>query len=344
MEVEVEVEEPFDLDLTLSPSFVSSMYVRLRERRWTKVAGRLAGLRLEQVGRGLLKASHDECDARTVEEVAIHEAGCWHPPFEEALLRLPSQLREALGPLASRYPGVRLPASPWDLPRVLVAVALSRRTRYDALVLKWCRRIWEEFRGDLALLAEAPADLLKERVGPSYQVAQLKEIVSGFLSIPARLAQLSEGLPAGLRLDSPLDLTSLSPPIARVLLLRACKFLGPKAADSIILACLKDPSAAPCDTHLRAVATRLGVVRGGLAYPSKPLCSARSCAAQPIPTLPRCPLEPRCLRAEVSRLGGLAGWFQTLCYLHGSSICRGPKPRCEPCPLKATCRAWPSAP
>lgn len=342
LEVEVEVEEPFDLDLTLSPSFVSSMYVRLRERRWAKVAGRLAGLRVEQVGRGLVRASHSGHSARDIEEVAVHEAGCWHRPFEEGLARLPHSLREPLELLASAYPGVRLSAAPWDLPYVLVATALSRRTRYDALVLRWCRRIWEAFDGDLARLSEAPAPLLRERVGSSYQVAQLKEVVGGFLSIPARLAELSAGLPLGPSLSSPLGITSLSPPVARVLLLRACKFLGPKTADSIILTCFKDPSAAPCDTHLSTVATRAGLVPRGLSYPSKALCSRKSCRAQPLPSLPRCPLEARCLRAEVSKFGGLAGWLQTLCYLHGSSTCRGRRPRCESCRLEAICTAAPS--
>ncbi|MEM4699578.1 MAG: hypothetical protein QXT74_01350 [Candidatus Nezhaarchaeales archaeon] len=344
MEVEVEVEEPFDLDLTLSPSFVSSMYVRLRERSWAKVAGRLAGLRVEQVGGGLLRASHSGHAARDIEEVVVHEAGCWHRPFEEGLARLPPSLREPLELLASTYPGVRLPAAPWDLPYVIIAVALSRRTRYDSLVLKWCRRIWAAFGGDLVLLSRAPAPLLKERVGSSYQVIQLKEVVDGLLSIPARLTELSAGLSLELSLSSPLDLTRLSPPIARVLLLRACKFLGPKTVDSIILSCLKDPSAAPCDTHLSTVATRVGLVPRGLSQPSKPLCSRRSCRVQPLPSLPRCPLEDKCLRAEVAKLGSLAGWLQTLCYIHGSSVCRSRRPRCASCPLEAICAASPSAP
>ncbi|MCX8205423.1 MAG: hypothetical protein N3H31_07235, partial [Candidatus Nezhaarchaeota archaeon] len=210
--------------------------------------------------------------------------------------------------------------------------------RYDVLVLEWCRRIWRAFNGDLELLAKAPASVLRERVGSSYQVAQLKEIVSSFLSIPSRLAKLSLGLPTELSLESPLDLTSLSPPVARVLLLRACRFLGPKTVDSILLTCFKDPSIAPCDTHLITVATRLRLVSRGLKYPSKGLCSSKSCAAQSIPTLPRCPLEPRCLRAEVAKFRGLAGWLQTLCYLHGSSLCRSRRPRCGQCPLRGLCR------
>ncbi|MCX8204948.1 MAG: hypothetical protein N3H31_04790, partial [Candidatus Nezhaarchaeota archaeon] len=114
MEVELEVEEPFSLDLTLSPSFTSSMYVKLRERRWAKIAGRLAGLRVEQIGRGLLRASHAQEGASAIEEVVVHEAGCWHRPFEDYLPLLPSTLREALELLSSRYLGVRLPVAPWD--------------------------------------------------------------------------------------------------------------------------------------------------------------------------------------------------------------------------------------
>ncbi len=337
MRVEVEVEEPFDLDLTLSPSFASSMYVKLGRGEWLKVAGRLAGLKVRQVGRRLVEASWSgEASKEALEEVVAYEVGAWHGPFEDEVSKLPSWARLGVEALASAYAGVRLPQAPWDLAYVFVAVALSRRTRYDVLVLKWCRRIWELFNGDLEALAKASPSFLREAVGTSYQVAQLQAIVQDLLSIPSRLSELTQGLPS-VELKDLVAILSLEPAVARVLLLRGCRFLGPKTVDSFILTCFKAPEVAPCDVHLRTVSSRLAFLTPGLAYPSKQLCANRSCRAQPLPGLPRCSLEPRCLRAEVAKLGGLAGWVQTLCYLHGSSTCRSSRPNCSACPVRQAC-------
>ncbi|RLF08652.1 MAG: hypothetical protein DRJ69_06020, partial [Thermoprotei archaeon] len=213
--------------------------------------------------------------------------------------------------------------------------------RYDVLVLRWCRRIWGLFDGDLEELAKASPSFLREAVGTSYQVAQLQAAVQDLLSIPSRLAELARGLPS-VELEGPADLLSLDPAVARVLLLRGCRFLGPKTVDSFILTCFKAPDAAPCDIHLRTVSSRLGFLAPGLAYPSKQLCAGRSCRAQPLPGLPKCGLEPRCLRAEIAKLKGLAGWVQTLCYLHGSSTCRSSRPHCSECPIRREC-PWESA-
>jgi endonuclease III len=337
LKVRVEVEEPFSLDLTLSPSFTSSMYVKLGGGRWVKVAGRLAGLKLRQVGRGAVEASWSGEAARgLLEEAVTHEVGGWHGPFEDEIHELPSEARMSVEALASAYAGVRLPLAPWDLPYVFIAIVLSRRAGYESSVLKWCRRLWGLFNGRLEELAEAPPALLRANVGSSYQVAQLQEAVRDLLSMPSRAAELTRGLPS-VELKSPASLLSLSPPLARILLLRGCRFLGPKTVDSLVLTCFKSPETAPCDVHFKTVSSRLSLLKPSLAYPSKRLCASRSCRAQPLPWLPRCSLEPRCLRAEAAKLSGLAGWVQTLCYLHGSSTCRSRHPRCEACPLKGAC-------
>lgn len=338
MKVRVEVEEPFSLDLTLSPSFTSSMYVKQGPSKWVKVAGRFKGLRLKQVGRGLVEAWWSgEADVQSLEDAVLHEVGGWHGPFEDQASQLPSWARVVVEALASAYPGVRLPVAPWDFPYVFIAVSLSRRTRYDALVLKWCRRLWELYDGDLALLAKAPSSELREKVGSSFQVAQLKTVVEDLLSIPARQASLFSDLPLKAGLKSFLDVALLDPLTARILLLRGCRFLGPKTVDSIVLTCFKAPFIAPCDTHLVNVSSRLGLLPRGLSLPVKQLCAHKSCGAQLIQGLPRCPKEASCIRAEVSRLGDLAGWLQTLCYLHGSSTCKSHRPRCEACGLKELC-------
>ncbi|RLF10040.1 MAG: hypothetical protein DRJ69_03655, partial [Thermoprotei archaeon] len=82
LRVEVEVEDPFDLDLTLSPSFASSMYVKLGRGEWLKVAGRLAGLKVRQVGRHLIEVSWSgETDKEALGEVVAYEVGAWRGPF-----------------------------------------------------------------------------------------------------------------------------------------------------------------------------------------------------------------------------------------------------------------------
>ncbi len=338
MELSLEVEEPFNLDLSLAPSFVSSLYLRLKPKVWVKIAGRLANkVRLMQVSNTEVKVFYDSTlPKELIEETVELEIGAWHSPFEFQGSLLSSSVRPIVEALASAYPGVRLPLAPWDFVFLFIAVSLSRRTDYERFVLRWCRRIWDFFGEDPLSIAEASPNVLSQ-IGSSYQVAQLQVMVRDLLSIPNRLEELSRGL--GLRpiIKYPADLVNLNPNVARVLLLRACRYLGPKAVDSLILSSFKAPTFIPCDVHLKTVTLRLGLVQADLTFPEKAFCKRFSCSAQPLKELETCPRSNRCLRSSLSWLGELGGWFQTLCYIHGSSTCRTATPRCDECSLKNLC-------
>ncbi|MCD6421651.1 MAG: hypothetical protein J7L17_04515, partial [Thaumarchaeota archaeon] len=74
--------------------------------------------------------------------------------------------------------------------------------------------------------------------------------------------------------------------------------------------------------------------------PVKSLCARYVCVEDLAERygLKPCPLRGSCLRAILtSRLEMLAGWFQTLAYLHGRSFCKAVKPACDKCPLKELC-------
>ena len=337
----VELEPPYSLDYSMSPSFVSSLYVKVKPGEWIKIAGLGGGsLKFRQVAPDKVMVEYiSDAPKAEVEEQAMLELGAWHPPFEDFIHQLPSELRWAAESLSRIYPGVRLPIAPHDFNYVFISVSLSRRTSYERFVLKWCRRIWQRYNGNLEAIASASPLELRE-VGSSYQVAQLKVMVSDLLSIPSRLKELSPDLNIP-PLTSHLDLLKLKPEEARLMLLRACRYLGPKAADSLILSCFKAPHFIPCDVHLKTLTARLGLTDPSTKMPEKSLCSRYVCRKDLIVGVKGCPKVNACLRSKLMELRGLGGWFQTLCYIHGSSICKTLAPRCDLCDLRHDCPSKP---
>lgn len=321
MRLKITVDEPFNLDLTMTPSFISSMYVGGFGRAWVKVAGVLGGLlKLKQERPSVLVVKCGVENANFVTEVVKLEAGLWHKPFERSLEGFP--FRDILGRLAEAYPGVRIPVAPHDFNCLLIAVALSRRTSYGKFVLKWCRRLWKLYGCDLEAISKLSLDEFRA-VGSSYQVLQLKEILSSFKS-----ANMG-------------DLFRLNPYVVRQKLLASIKLLGPKAVDSLILSTFKAPDFIPCDTHLYIVASRLGLVQPkDTLMPQKSLCIKYACtmAVSNIIGAPLCTKSEECLRAKLSWLKEVGGWFQTIAYIHGSRICRKQKPLCSECGIKGVCQ------
>lgn len=293
----------YDLDLTLQPSFVSSMYVRLAPRKWAKVAGALGGsLKLLQEGRVLKARCTANVSRATLRGVAELESGLWHGPFEEGLRKLPPSVRESVEALAEVYPGVRIAIAPHDFWRVFLAAVLSKRTSYYKFVLKWCRALWPLLREPQDVVA---VDL--SRAGTSYQLAQAKETFASCLAAVERLAE---------------QIDKLEPEVVRVELIRSCWGVGPKVADATVLHTMEAPHFAPCDTHLKTLAEKLEWVRRGAQLPSKALCGRYACNIRyaRVTRLQLCPAR-RCARREfVSLFGDLSGWAQTLAWLHGAGL------------------------
>ncbi|MEM2380849.1 MAG: hypothetical protein QXD44_03265 [Candidatus Nezhaarchaeales archaeon] len=322
----------YDLDLSLTPSFVSSVYERKAKGEWVKVAGYLSGkLMIKQLkpSKLLIKCLTDQ--PKLVKKLVEYELGLWHEPFEHGLDKLPRSVRSVLVKLASAYPGLRLPISYRDQFYIFVAVVLSRRANYDRWVLKWCKRIWRLYDGRLEALINADRSELT-RIGSSYQVMLLPTLLKGLLEAVRCLGGLSSFL-------------KLDPNLARALLIKRCKGIGPKLSDSFVLSVFKAPHIIPCDVHLVTVASRMGLIgEAKVKLPSKPLCSKYVCSekASSLTRLPVCPRTSSCVRSRLQRMvGELGGWLQTITYLHGRSYCRTLRPKCNVCPMREDCKGRP---
>ncbi|RLE50318.1 MAG: hypothetical protein DRJ31_01700 [Candidatus Methanomethylicota archaeon] len=315
MRVEVRAEK-YDLDLTLPPSFVSSLYVRVGPRHWIKKFGFLKGLRLMQANSLLIAEVDGHVNEEVFKEEVLLESGLWYYP--DVSLVKNGKIKKVVDRLYEAYGGARLSISPRDFNYILTSVVLSKRTSYGRFVLMWCSRIFEKLDGDLEEIAHSDLRF----AGTSYQLDQLKLTLRDFLS---------RGLDK--------QVAKLSPSALRRELLR-CWGIGPKVADALILFTFRSPKTIPCDTHLKTMVKRLGLYEE-FVEPVKQLCIKYACNSAEADELGLdvCPNSSRCLRALLIRdLGDLAGWFQTVCYIHGGSYCKPSKPSCEKCLLSDLCR------
>lgn len=335
----------FNLDNTLSCSFVSSLYAKVEPRHWTKIAGHLGGqLELRQVGSNALEIeSKAGLTEKALRRRVSLEMGLWRGPYEDMIRNLPSGVRPRIEALAKAYPGVRLPIAPLDFPYLFVAVVLSKRTGYHKFVLEWCRKIWREFNGSLYSIAQSSPERLRG-IGTSYQILQLQRTVKSFLELSERVDRLPERVLE--MLGSPTVppeelLLWLAPELARLTLIRGCWGVGPKTADSIIMSTFKASHFIPCDTHLYTVLTRLGLIDEDVRMPNKALCSQYVCDQRTSRRLkvPLCPWarDQVCLRSRLAYFKKLGGWLQTLAYMHGKRYCRTIGPKCGECPVKRVC-------
>jgi len=316
--------ENYDLQKTFEPSFVSSMYENLHPKKWVKMAGTLRGMSLEQIGDIIVVTFPGTVSEKMLMEIAIAETGLWHETFEKQLSKLNRKLRNVLEALAEAYPGVRIPIALHDLSHIIVSVLLSKRANYN-MVRTWCRKIWDRYEKLEDLLKASEEEI--EEIGRSYQlfeaVESIRDLVKNYKSFQSFLHELS----------------SKPPEIARIMLLSG-RGIGPKVADSIILSTYKALHFAPCDVHLKKFIRRTRIIEE-FSMPIKSLCQRYVCTkdASEKYDLPACPKSETCLRGILtSSLGELAGWFQTLTYLHGRKYCRTVNPNCEQCPLKDVCR------
>jgi len=304
MIIEVEAELPYNLELTMKPSFLSSLYRREGDW-WIKVAGFLAGnLKFRQVGGKLIAKCMVELDRNLLIEEVMLESGLWSKPFEDMISSLPRSVRSSVEFLATRFPGVRLAVSPRDFNCIFIGAVLSKRANYEVFVKNWVYRIWKLFKCDFKALASSNQSKLL-LVGSSYQICNLKRTLESYL-------KLYDYLPL-----------NLPPPILRRKLM-VCWGVGPKVADATILFTRCEASVIPVDVHLARAAKYFGWARE-FRVPVKQLCLKYACNINESNVLqaPICPLSLKhlCLRENLRRIfGGLGGWIQTLTYLAGRKL------------------------
>ena len=231
------MEAPWlDLDLSMYPSFLSSLYRYETPQHWVKVLGPGAGTALYTDGSRLC------CEGPACSNALLRGAsGGWC--LEECQEELRSHW------LAGLYQGLVVSAALEPVDKVLVAasVILSRRTRYATNVRRWMRKIFAGVESiDLGSLTEAAA---RAAGLPSPQPRHLAKVLPRLANIV-----LKEG----------------DPWLARKKLLEL-PGIGPKTADAILLFTGLTTHVAPCDTHLARFATEMLGLRN-VRVPSKSTC------------------------------------------------------------------------
>jgi len=289
-----------NLESTLKPSFVLALMDRISPSEWRKLVGKYKGCIIGQ-NNSFIYSNADT-------SALLYWSGAWFNPkreFNSLKSSLTLKEREIIRILVNIYSDVSLSVNPFDMDLMIVPIVLSRRTSYERNVLNWCKRLWS--------IVNSLEELLKldlKIIGRSYQLIQLKETLLDFKSkvIP--------------RLHENLNSSELR------LLLIECKHVGPKVADAYLLFTGFDVSAVPVDVHLINITKRLPLVKYRR-LPSKEYCRKFTCK--------ECPLFDLCLRATFTKkFKRLAGWLQTIFYLHDKFYCR--KFMCRKCGLIDYCK------
>jgi endonuclease III len=300
----VDDQQDYSLELTLKPSFVSSLYAKISESAWRKHAGFLSGsVLIKQVGDFVEVWTSYEM-GEEARRALIYELGLWDEKPSQRLSRLKGELKEQVRALTELFPGVRLSIAPHDFNCIFIAVTLSKRTRYEVFVFKWVKELWDRWRCDPAIIASLkPEDL--RCVGTSYQLAGLIKTLHDYVKLRAySIKDEVENLRRALM---------------------SCWGVGPKVADATLLFATPSPWIVPCDTHLRRVSKRLGWIEGEMRMPNKSLCLNLSCDECVDRFGP-------CLKVEIEeKFRGFGGWVQTLTYLFGSVVCTNSSPKCPRC-------------
>lgn len=232
-------------------------------------------------------------------EIALEASGLWFNPEEERG-SIGRGYRWLVDRLLEAYGGVRLSINTVDRHLVLAQAYLSRNTDYHVNVVRWTRFLCE-CGFDNTCLEEA------RRRYRSYQLYGLDLVLREFEAV--RSSGEAEVLKRLLSL----------------------KGVGPKIVTAFLLFSSKRGKVyAPPDKNFVKLLRRLGVA-GDLSTPNKELCTsylASGCEG--------CPRRERCVTGFASRaFGELAGWVQTVFYVHSKLLCR--RRSCRSCVLRDAC-------
>ncbi|MCY0867980.1 MAG: hypothetical protein OWQ48_01945 [Desulfurococcus sp.] len=274
----VSVGEDFNLDLTMYPSFLSSIYDFEKPGYWVRRIG-FKHLLVQQGGE--LCCSGDGCSHRLLH--GIGGLWCWSDCI--------SILRDSgFNWLLELYPGLRIAAALEPVDRILVssAVVLSANTSYAGNVRRWMKLIF----GGLDL---KESSLLVEAASTAEKLTSPQ---------PRLLARILPELR-----DVVLKVGEVSLETLRKRLL-SIKGVGPKIADAIILFTGASSMVAPGDRHLTRFARYYLGLTGKLASKNMCLKGGAWCRT--------CSISRQCLQGLiVASFSAGAGLVQTISYVHG---------------------------
>ena len=275
---EICFETVIDLDMSMYPSFLSSLYAYIGRNHWIKVVGYGKGHEIYMY-KGKICCKGPGCSAELLNFIA----GTWC-----GLGCKPSNTRVIAQGLFAGMEGLVISASRHDRYLIAIAAFLSRRTSYLSNVIRWVRTLFSNNTVNPATGFINLHELLRKLgIFTSYQVKQLAEVVYGLVDI----------------------LTTEEDPWKLRRHLLEMKYIGPKIADATLLFGGYTSMVAPADTHLEKTARYLGL---SLRRPSKEYCMKTvNCLSCPIG-------DQCLSGYFVKRFGHLAGWIQTASYVYWS--------------------------
>ena len=295
-----------DLDLSMYPSFASSLFRRLGRNVWFKELGHGAGSTISSLG-GRVCCLGNACTPRLLSEWS----GAWFEPWNFLNDIDGVHALNIAEKLMSSYTGLRLVVSSPDPLKILTAVFLSRRTDYHGNVVRWVKKVFST-HPNAATLRLLGGSL--NTLSSSFQVRQLAEVIRDVEEVAA------------------LSL-SIDPWKLRERLLYI-KYVGPKVADAFLLFTGKGTVFTPADTHYQRLLRRLGLIPRAR-IPSKDVCLKYG------PECTSCRLSGNCITGlSISMFGRLSGFIQTLSYVHDKLVCG--KAQCNTCRLRGFCSTPPS--
>ncbi|MET1128225.1 MAG: hypothetical protein ABWW70_02805 [Thermoproteota archaeon] len=223
-----------DLDASMYPSFVSSIYAYVGRSSWIKAVGVREAWLLRKEGDRICCYGCPEGEIMYLSGLWCGDACSVGAGWEHGWNLLPKELRS----LASR---IIVVSSRADELVVASAAFLSRRTGYASNVVRWVRFIFKEGVSEDSVRRRA----LMLR---SYQPRQLASVYG----------RLAEALKAGRSAwDKRFELLQVP-------------YVGPKTADAVLLFTGYTSSVAPADTHLEKLARSMRIRR--YLKPSKDVC------------------------------------------------------------------------
>ncbi|MCS7128540.1 MAG: hypothetical protein N3E36_04695 [Sulfolobales archaeon] len=280
MKFKYSLNKPYDLMLTLLPSFT---YPLFSERRGVLIKdyGYCKGMEVQRIESSIIVSGCSN------EEFINEVLGLWYDPLNY-LNDVSYSFKNLIEELAWSFRKIRLSISTMDRWLVFTACFLSRATNYYSNTVKWVRAI-----ASVNLDSIGEVDLTN--VSTSFQVRQLSYLLKN-TDILEAIVEVSNDLS---------ELINLRRRLLRY------PFIGVKTVDAYLLFSTKLPIFTPVDRHYRSFAKEfLGLKE--YVEPRKDLCSNYYCW--------KCPRRSRCLTwFSMNSFGRLSGWIQTIAYLNSKT-------------------------
>jgi len=295
--VKIPIRGEYDLDLTMFPSFASSLFDKIDKGYWVKVYGVFKGLKL-RVKNGFLESNVDNVEAINL------LSGLWYEP-STYLNELSRSVKYKVVYIIDVYEKVRIAINPYDKELMFLATILSQRTNYHVNVIKWVKHV--------ASMIEKGANIKSidlTVLGRSYQLRRANIIIKHCMDIIEK--------DKGLGIEDIMDLKKA---------LLKCKFVGPKVANAYLMFTRKASYIVPVDIHFIKFLKKMDLLKFGR-KPVKDFCIKYTCN--------KCPYARECVEMLARRtFKNLSSWIQTVAYVHDKLYCS--RNRCENCPLKRLC-------